>query len=312
MNEVSGPLTETALIFRGAFGRVGRMNLAVIFALVTFVCWGVGDVLGAIATRRVNATTAAFWLAIVSVPMMLLIAPSQLDSLSNWTLPLLLLTVVIGTGTYVGVLLFYRAIEEDSASIVGVIAGAYPILVVALSILFLGERLSGFQGIAIGVTIVGVILTGLKRLPWHERTPKSNKGVLLALGAMVLWGIYITFLKLPAQAVGWFWPGAVVSIAGIVMLTIVMFVRGYAFVPKKLGSAWWALILNGVLINVGGFSIAAALRHGSASIVGPISGAYPVLFVIGAYLVFREKLLRHQIAGTVLALAGVIALSAMS
>ena len=288
------------------------MGTAAFFAVIALIAWGIGDVFGAVASRRVGAYPTAFWLAVLSIPVMLPFIPGQIGRLELWTLPLFLLTVALGLVLYGGLLAFYVAFREDNASIVGVISAAFPLVVAVLSVMFLGERLTGLQTGIISVTVFGVLLSGLKQLPGKGRGLVTSRGVVLALTAMMLWGVYITFLKVVIDAVGWFWPGVVVSVTGMVLLTIVMKLRGESFTLPRSRSLLWPLVGNALLLNIGGFANNAALLHGTASLVAPISGAYPMLFVIGAYVVFKESLRPFQILGVLIALIGVISLALVS
>jgi uncharacterized membrane protein len=60
---------------------------------------------------------------------------------------------------------------------------------------------------------------------------------------------------------------------------------------------------------VGTLGYYAALRVESASVVTPVTGLFPVLTVVLAFVLLRERLNRVQMAGMLLALASVVILS---
>jgi transporter family protein len=68
-------------------------------------------------------------------------------------------------------------------------------------------------------------------------------------------------------------------------------------------------ILNGVFTGLGLLAYYAALAKGKASIVGPVTALFPLLTVLLALLILRERMNRVQIAGMVLALASIFILS---
>ena len=55
---------------------------------------------------------------------------------------------------------------------------------------------------------------------------------------------------------------------------------------------------------------ALATTQGYLSIVAVLGSLYPVITVVLAYLVLRERLARHQLAGVVAALAGIALIAA--
>jgi drug/metabolite transporter (DMT)-like permease len=55
---------------------------------------------------------------------------------------------------------------------------------------------------------------------------------------------------------------------------------------------------------------ALATTHGYLSIVAVIGSVYPVVTVVLAYAVLRERLARHQLAGALATLAGIALIAA--
>jgi len=288
------------------------MSIAILFASIAFVAWGIGDLVGVVATRRAGAIPTSFWLAVISLVIAIILAPFQMDSYVWWGVPYLLLGVGLGVLIYLGVIFFYLGFREEDASVVGVISAAFPLIVVPLSVVFLGETLSSAQLFFVGITILAVVLSGLKNMPWRNKGPITSRGVLFSLATLVLWGVYFTFLKVLIDAVGWFWPSIVISATGVILLGIVMKFRSESFAIPRDKRLALPLIASAIILNIGGFSQNFALQSGNASLVVPISGAYPVLLVVGAYFIFKERLRKHQIFGVVLALAGIIGLSVVS
>src|SRR6202795_3138382 len=68
-------------------------------------------------------------------------------------------------------------------------------------------------------------------------------------------------------------------------------------------------LLSGVATGLGTLGYYAALRDQNASVVTPLTGVFPVLTVVLAFVVLRERLNRVQMGGMLLALASIIILS---
>jgi len=92
--------------------------------------------------------------------------------------------------------------------------------------------------------------------------------------------------------------------------------------PVAVGMLWqmrWKLdrnrggvtygILSGVTTGVGTLGYYAALREQNASVVTPVTGLFPVLTVVLAFVVLRERLNKVQMGGVLLALASIVVLS---
>ena len=92
--------------------------------------------------------------------------------------------------------------------------------------------------------------------------------------------------------------------------------------PVAVGMLWqmrWKLdrnrggvtygILSGVATGLGTLGYYAALREQNASVVTPVTGLFPVLTVMLAFVALRERLNKVQTGGMLLALASIVVLS---
>ena len=68
-------------------------------------------------------------------------------------------------------------------------------------------------------------------------------------------------------------------------------------------------ILSGVATGLGTLGYYAALREQNVSLVTPVTGLFPVLTVILAFVVLHERLNKVQIGGMLLALASIVIFS---
>jgi transporter family protein len=68
-------------------------------------------------------------------------------------------------------------------------------------------------------------------------------------------------------------------------------------------------LFSGVATGLGTLGYDTALREQNASVVTPLTGVFPVLTVVLAFVVLRERLNKVQMAGILLALASIVILS---
>ena len=133
--------------------------------------------------------------------------------------------------------------------------------------------------------------------------------LFFSLLSMLLWGLWGLISKLAVELTSPF-QNQVVSTLGLV-LSVTLFARS-----KNLGvgtakgrGAFWAFV-TGLCGGIGNVALFLSFSHGGkASIVVPLSGVYPLVSVVLALVLLREKLNRVQVAGIGLALAALILLN---
>lgn len=139
----------------------------------------------------------------------------------------------------------------------------------------------------------------------------GKRGIFLAIVAMIFWGIYFTFIKIPIKQIGWFWPG-VFALSSLVIVPIFMKLRKIKLAKPNDRGAFLPLLANAILLGLGTLSFYYAIDIGLTTIVAPIAGSYPTLFVILAFLIFKDPITRQQIAGIITTLVGIVLLSVFS
>lgn len=279
-----------------------------IFALIAYVGWGAGVYFEAIVARRLTSYALLFWSLLISLAVTTPYLPIAWSQAAGYTPSLLLLNVFL---TFVGVgggsLLYYEALRLDNRALVGTIASSFPIVSVLLSVPILGERISVPMAGAILLIITGLIFSGLD---WSNEKKKKfvvTKGVALAAAAMLIWGIYFVYIKIVIAHVGWFLPTYVYFF----MFPFVYLFLRVRHIPLSIPTGrtiWFPLIASTLLVRMGEFAYNAGISHGMVSIVAPISGANPTLFVLLAFLFLKDPLRKQQVIGVVLALIGIVAL----
>lgn len=131
--------------------------------------------------------------------------------------------------------------------------------------------------------------------------------LLYALVCTFWWGLWGFLSKIGSEA------------AAPMQLQI-LFTLG--MLPVAIGMLWrmnWKLesnvkgasygILSGVTTGLGVLAYYAALREQDASVVTPVTGLFPLLTVVLAFVVLRERLNKVQMTGMILALAAIAILS---
>ena len=74
-------------------------------------------------------------------------------------------------------------------------------------------------------------------------------------------------------------------------------------------NVFWPLIISVILVCIAGYSYNFAIIKGQVAVVAPIVGANPTLFVILAFLFFKDPIKKQQIFGIIITVAGIVFLS---
>ena len=145
-------------------------------------------------------------------------------------------------------------------------------------------------------------------MPGRGRGTLLAKWLRYALLCILWWGVFGFLAKLGSDRVS---PVDMQILFTIGMLPLVIFAflgAGRKVDTDRLGVTYG--ILTGVLAGLGGLAYFAAMESGKASVVGPVTSLFPLLTVLLAVILLKERMNRIQVAGVVLGLAAIAILSA--
>jgi transporter family protein len=190
-------------------------------------------------------------------------------------------------------------------------AGSFPAITTVLSLIFFSEVVGPLQALAIVVTLIGVALSSMQGKVNRLLMDMRSSGAIFAFGAFVCWGVYFAFVRIPIEQIGWFWTQYSGALVGLVLFLIIAKLnkdRSMLVRPKPL----WLLVVIALLSVGGSMLFNYAVSKGPTSVVAPIAGSSPAVFVMLAFFIFRERLNKKQWLGIVLAVIGIVALSVLS
>lgn len=198
---------------------------------------------------------------------------------------------------------YYQSVVHGPISIVGTLSAAYPALTVICARLFLAELLTAAQYVGVVAVIAGCLALAYTR-PEAETQKTQRRWLAYAGAAVVIWGVDGTLIRYAYR-----FPGAheanmafFIAMGGLSTLGV----YGLLFGRQGAGREWGRAFGPMATMAVGSLLVAVAYKKGPASIVTPLSGAYPVVTVGFAWALLQERPSALQWAGIGLVLLGMV------
>ncbi|QCU29942.1 DMT family transporter [Burkholderia pseudomallei] len=217
------------------------------------------------------------------------------------------LAAIVGMGAlgYVGQsLCYFSALQHAQASLVALLLYLYPAFVALLAAWWLGERLTRAKAVALALCVAGsALMVGGGR--------GEPLGIALALGAAVVYSLYIVVGAKAARGVDPLATVAVICCAAAAMLAMLALARAAAFdAPPhwpRAAAGWAALVAIALVSTVAAMlAFFAGLARLGAARTSMLSTLEPVVLVALAAALFGETLTPLQWAGGVAILAAVL------
>lgn len=285
--------------------------LGIILALTALLCWGFGDFFIQRSTRIIGSYKALFFIGITGLIILFPFIYSEILTLTltNWLLLILLGIIVIFAALF-----DFEALRQGKICIVEPLLGIELPITVGLSVTLAGEKLIPLQWLLIAITFVGIIMAVTMHhthLHYHKRI--FEKGAILAgVGAI---GMALTnfLVGISSQQISplmtiWFTH----SCAAIASALILIYKKDFKNIISDFKKAPALFGAMSAIDNMAWLAFGYATTFIPISIAATISESYIVLASALGICVNREKLKSHQIIGIVLAIGGVLILSAIT
>ncbi len=292
------------------------ISISVIAGLVPMLAWGVADFLQSINIRKLGVAKSMFLSNLIGLlPLVFFLGfeESFVISLSN-----LVLVLIAGVVQVIAIANFFRSLEIGELAIVSPISASFPVVSVILLVIFLNTKLSFLSIIAIGMLVLGIMLTStdLRRL----RHIREAKGVNESLITLFCWGIYFFLLSVIAEDVTLFsvnFPAThylgmffYTALLNNIMMAIYGALR--KGIPKKKDfskSIFLIFAVTTILFTVSWVVLNYGMTKGNPAIITPISSLAPVITITLGIIYYKEKLVTNQKIGIATILLGLVLIS---
>jgi drug/metabolite transporter (DMT)-like permease len=275
---------------------------AAFLALGASLTWGLADFFGGVKARvlpslTVMAASQPFGLAALGVGVAIRGTGIPGDEVA-WSA----LSAVLGT---VGLAAFYRGMATGAMSVVAPIAAVSAGVPVIWGVVVSGNHIGGLQAIGFVAAMGGSVAASLELQPERRQVAA---GVGWAALAMLAFGAYYVPMH-AASTQDWLWPAFLFRCTSVTLVVSLALARGLR--PRGLRAHLPGLLAVG-LLDTGGNALfaAASSTHGLLSVVSVLASLYPVVTVLLARIVLGERVQRTQDAGVLVALVGVVLITA--
>ena len=276
--------------------------LGALFALLSSIAGGAADFVGGTQTRRTSAFTMIVSSQTVGALFLLLWMAAYRPGIESYAF--VPWSALGGVTLLIGLACFYQALASGTMSVVAPIAAvgvAVPVFWGLLS----GERPQVVQVLGIAGVAIGIVLASGPEL----RGGAGPVPIVLAAAAGACFGSNMAFVAEAAKT-------EVLGTMIVVKLTIVVPLAMVALIRRTSGglaqASWQAVLLLGVLDTTAILFFTLASRHGYISVVSVLASLYPVVTVLLAGLIHRERLRSSQNAGVLISMTGILLIVAGS
>ncbi len=283
------------------------LSSAVLFGVFVLVAYGVQDFLIAIVSRKIGVLRSSIWLLLTQLVFLVVLAPFLYVQI-NVTSTIIIIAVLTGLLWVLGLILFTKSLIEGNISVVVTITSAWGAVTAILALILFKEVLSTMQALDISMVVLGTVLLSFDLNSFLRGKKRTRAvGMSYALPTMLIYGAVFFLTSLMAKLAGWFDAAFFITIPAVFF----MFVYGFAIndginvnrvqIP--------VLVLIGCLGLIGFFSYNLGTQYNYTSIVAPISAASPLITVLLASVIVKEKLSGNQFLGIALVIVGLALLA---
>jgi drug/metabolite transporter (DMT)-like permease len=217
--------------------------------------------------------------------------------------------MIYGLGAYLldglAWIFYYQSIVYGPISIVGTLSAAYPAITILLARGLLDEKLSTAQYAGVFAVLAGCLMLAYtpkdpNAPPDAKKTQKRWMG--FAGAALLIWGVNGVLIKKAYSFTGASEGNMAlfIAIGGMCTLGVYGFLYGRKGATHGMARSFGPM----AMMALGGLLATIAYSKGPASIVTPLSGAYPVITLTFAVIVLKERLTKLHWAAIVSILAG--------
>lgn len=294
------------------FGEIAGLLTAVFWTVTSMAFESAGKKVGSLAVNLIRLVMAFFFIGVYSWIARGFFFPTD-ATLFQWQW--LALSGLVGF--VIGDLLLFQAFVVVGARISMLMMSLAPPFAAFVGWLMLGEVLTPKSWLGMAITMVGIVIVILKREKTEQNgsivrkltSSYSVPGILLALGGALGQAAGLVLSKKGMGSYDAFSASQIRVLAGIAGFSILfVFMKRWprVWAALKHGSAMKRITLGAFFGPFLGVSFSLlAVQHTETGIAATLMAIVPVLIILPAVIIFKEKVNWKEILGAVVTVAGV-------
>ncbi len=268
--------------------------------------WGIYDFLGGVFAKQIGPFKSYFWsqlAGLVSVFLLALISKTTV----NISTPIIILSAIAAIIYAAGYLLFFKGLESGNISIVAATMNLWAVFTILIAFIFMGQRLSTTQYVGVVMIISGSTLASLNWNDIRNQGFKLSAGVKEAILGAFCFGVFWNIDEVISREIGWLLTSLFVKFGIIIFLLIFSFlVKREINLSRTQIQTKYMLVLMG-MIEAGAVALVNyGLTIGHAILITPIASALSIVTIALAIVILKEKIIKLQGLGIVMAVAGIV------
>lgn len=281
-------------------------------ALGAALVWASAVILFRISGRTVPPLGLNLFKSILAIPLllgtMLALGDPIFPGRPGSDYALMMLSGAVGIG--ISDTLFFASLNRLGAGLAAIVACTYSPFVIALSTVFLGERMFALQLLGVAMIISAVLTISQRKA--DGRIPRRDlmAGILFGLGATLFMAVGIMLMKPLLDEVSILWTVLVRTTGGLALLILVITVRSNrtliwrnSFTPGN----WTAMIPGSILGGFFGFIIwTGGMKYIQASEASALNQMNMIFVFILGVIFLREKVTTVRVLALTLAVIGAV------
>jgi drug/metabolite transporter (DMT)-like permease len=273
--------------------------VVVLLGLAAAIAYGIGDFVGAFASRRHTAVTVLVHSYPVGAVLMLVMLPFFPGTITARTVGF---GVAGGLAGLVGVTIMYALMVVAPMNVISPVTAVLAAIVPVVFGVLVGERphLAAWLGILLGV---GAVVLVSRTSDEHPHGRIAARVIALAFVSGLGFGFYFIFLARAGDDSG-LWPLVISRIASAVL--IVPFAWQRQALTRIRGRMLAITLASGAFDALANMFFLLATRHGLLSLASVLTALYPAVTVILAVGLLHEHTSRLQRVGLALAATAIV------
>ena len=216
------------------------------------------------------------------------------------------LIVLTTIGNTTGLLFAYSALRFGKVGVVAPITSAQGAAAAVIAVLA-GEQIATGAGVALGVIVLGVVLSSMTRTDELGSDRREGLAVALAIGAALFFGLGLFAMGRLSEDVPIAWIIFPSRTIAVLLVTVPLAIAGRMRMTREAAPL---VVASGLLEIAGLVAFTLGARHGIA-VAAVLGSQFAAIAAVAAFVLFRERLARVQIVGVAVIATGVAVLTAL-